>query len=230
MLPASDRFHNRNRDKMMMIRASAAAFALLAAPAAAHEVWIERDGTGPARIYLGEPADVVPEAGDPEFPKLKAPGLFQADRSKTAPLVRRTNHIEAAVTGGGDVRLTDDNVFAPWEGEGGKWEGVVYYARAGRTEPKTVLDLEISPVTANADSFSVSWLGKPLPGAKVTVVNADRWQKSFTADAEGRVTVPVTAPGRYLLSASHDVEGARTLGGKPVAKTIHVSTLTFVAP
>ncbi|MGH6632519.1 DUF4198 domain-containing protein [Sphingopyxis sp.] len=203
------------------------AFGFLASPAAAHEVWIERDATGPARIYLGEPADVVPDAGDPEFPNLKAPKLFQADASKPAPLVRRANHIEAAVAGSGDLRLTDDNVFAPWEGEGGKWEGVVYYARAGRAEARTVLDLEISPVNANADSFAVSWLGKPLAGAKVTVVNADRWQKSFIADAQGRVTVPVTTPGRYLLSVSHDVEGARALGGKTVAKTIHVSTLTF---
>ena len=199
----------------------------LASPAAAHEVWIERDATGPARIYLGEPADVVPEAGDPEFANLKTPKLFQADVSKPAPLLRRANHIEAAVAGSGDLRLTDDNVFAPWEGEGGKWEGVVYYARAGRTEARTLLDLEISPVDANADSFAVSWLGKPLSGAKVTVVNADRWQKSFIADAQGRVVVPVTTPGRYLLSVSHDVEGARALGGKTVAKTIHVSTLTF---
>jgi hypothetical protein len=203
------------------------ALGFLASPAAAHEVWIERDATGPARIYLGEPADVVPEAGDPEFPKLKAPKLFQADPSKPAPLVRRANHIEGAVAGTGDLRLTDDNVFAPWEGEGGKWEGVVYYARAGRAEARTVLDLEISPVSANADSFAVSWLGQPLAGAKVTVVNADRWQKSFIADAQGRVTVPVATPGRYLLSVSHDVEGARALGGKTVAKTIHVSTLTF---
>lgn len=206
------------------------AFSMLAAPAAAHEVWIERDASGPARIYLGEPADIVPEAGDPEFHKLKSPALFQADRSRTAPLVRRTNHIEAAVSGAGDVRLTDDNVFAPWEGEGGKWEAVVYYARAGRTDTKTILALEIAPTAANADSFTVNWQGKPLPGTKVIVVNADRWQKSFTADAEGRVSVPVTGPGRYLLSVSHDVAGARTLGGKTVAKTIHVSTLTFIAP
>lgn len=211
----------------MMKRLAAVACALFALPASAHEVWIERDATGPARIYLGEPADVMPEAGDPEFRNLKAPKLLHADASKSAPLVRRANHIEAAITGSGDVRLTDDNVFAPWEGEGGKWEGVVYYARAGREEPGTALDLEISPVSANADSFAVSWLGKPLAGAKVTVVNADRWQKSFTADARGHVTVPVTTPGRYLLSVSHDVEGARTLGGKTVAKTIHVSTLTF---
>jgi hypothetical protein len=215
---------------MRMTFAALIAFGLLASPSTAHEIWIERDGTGPARVYLGEPADVVPEAGDPEFPKLKAPVVFQADRTKPATLARRTNHIEAAVAGPGDVRLTDDNVFAPWGGEGGKWEGVVYHARAGRSDTGTRLDLEIAPTASDADSFVVTWLGKPLAGAKVTVINADRWQKSFTADGDGRIDVPVTAPGRYLVSASHNVDGDRTLGGKPVSKTIHVSTLTFVEP
>ena len=201
------------------------AFGFLASPATAHEVWVERDANGPARIYLGEPADPVPEAGDPEFSKLTAPRLVGAD----AALVRRANHIEAAVTGTGDVRLTDDNVFAPWEAEGGKWEGVIYYARAGRAETRSALDLEIVPTAAGANSFVVNWLGKPLPGAKVTVINADRWQKSFAANEQGRIDVPVTGAGRYLLSTSHEVEGARTLGGKSVAKTHHISTLTFLA-
>src|SRR3546814_7034319 len=89
--------------------------------------------------------------------------------------------------------------------------------------------LEIVPTAPEADSFVVNWLGKPLPGAKVTVINADRWQKSCAANDQGRIDVPMTGTGRYLLSASHDVEGARTLGGKEVAKTYHISTLTFVA-
>ena len=206
------------------------AFSFLASPATAHEVWVERDASGPARIYLGEPADPVPEAGDPEFSKLKAPRLIAADAAKPAALGSPANQIGAAVTGAGDVRLTDDNVFAPWEADGGKWEGVIYYARAGRTETRSALDLEIVPTAADANSFVVHWLGKPLPGAKVTVINADRWQKSFAANDQGRIDVPVTGSGRYLLSTSHDVEGARALGGKDVAKTYHISTLTFVAP
>ncbi|MBO9528183.1 MAG: DUF4198 domain-containing protein, partial [Sphingobium yanoikuyae] len=53
----------------------AAAAMLIAAPAAAHEVWVEKDAKGPARIYLGEPNEAVPAAGDPEFPKLQKPQL-----------------------------------------------------------------------------------------------------------------------------------------------------------
>ena len=46
----------------------------------AHEVWIERDGTGPARIYLGEPAQPQPAGGDPEFAKLQAPRIVTPAR------------------------------------------------------------------------------------------------------------------------------------------------------
>mgnify|MGYP004541680101 CR=1 FL=1 len=59
--------------------------------AQAHEVWIERDGAGPARIYLGEPAETQPEGGDPEFPKLKAPRIVTPAR---ATLARKAGFIE----------------------------------------------------------------------------------------------------------------------------------------
>ena len=75
--------------------------------AEAHEVWIERDGKGPVRIYLGEPGDVLPEGGDPEFVKLKAPRLVSAPN---AALVRKAGYLEAEAPAG-DVRAWDDNVF-----------------------------------------------------------------------------------------------------------------------
>lgn len=202
----------------------------LSAPAAAHEVWIERDGAGPARIYLGEPADAVPDNGDPEFPKLKTPTLFAESRERPAPLTRRTNHIEAAVAGTGDVRLVDDNVFEPWAGEDGKLQGVVYHARAGRSETRHALDLEIVPLAAGGDGFAVLWQGTPVPGAKLTIIDPDRWSKSWIADDKGVIAVPARGKGRYLLSTSHEVKGERILSGKTVASTIHVSTLTYVAP
>lgn len=206
------------------------AISAAASPAAAHEVWIERDGAAPARIYLGEPAEAVPESGDPEFPKLKAPVLFTGNRDRPAPLVRRANHIEAAVSGAGDVRLVDDNVFEPWAGEDGKLQGVVYHARAGRTETRHALDLEIVPLAAGGDSFAVLWQGSPLPGAKLTIIDPDRWAKSTLADDKGVVAVPARGKGRYLLSTTHEVKGDRVLSGKPVANAVHVSTLTYVAP
>src|SRR3546814_3760441 len=83
------------------------AFSFLASPATAHEVWVERDAAGPARIYLGEPADPVPAAGDPEFSKLTAPSLIGADGAKPAALARPANLIGAGVTGTDDGPVTD---------------------------------------------------------------------------------------------------------------------------
>nr|MBA4769295.1 DUF4198 domain-containing protein [Sphingobium sp.] len=202
-----------------------AALAILAvAPSAqAHEVWVERDTSGPARIYLGEPAEAMPEGGDPEFAKLKAPRLVPAAH---APQIRKVGYIEVAVPAG-DVRLIDDSVFDPW-GEEGKKEGVIYYARAGRSETRAALPMEIVPVSPNADSFVLLRDGKPLPAAKLTVISPDKWSKVMATDAQGRVAVPLKEKGRYILSASHEQKGDLSLGKAKVATIYHISTLTFV--
>lgn len=192
--------------------------------AQAHEVWVERDGAGPARIYLGEPGEALPEGGDPEFGKLRAPRLVPGS---TAAQVRKAGFIEVAVPAG-DVRVTDDTVFAPW-GEEGRKEGVIYYARAGRSEAKGVLPLEIAPTAPDADSFVLLRDGKPLPGAKLTVITPDKWSKSFTADAAGRVTLPVRERGRYILSATHAEKGTGSVAGQKMATLYHIATTTFVA-
>lgn len=190
----------------------------------AHEVWIERDASGPARIYLGEPAEPVPEGGDPEFAKLKAPRLI----GTSAALSRQTTHLAVEVPAGTELRLTDDSIFAPWKTDEGKLEGAVFYAREGRRESRAMLDLEIVPVAGAADRFTVIHGGKPLPDAAVNVVNPDRWSKSFKADDAGVVAIPTDAKGRYILVVNHGVEGAREIQGQSVAKTYHISTLTFV--
>lgn len=208
---------------MKTLSIALAALLSLSSTAQAHEVWVERDGTGPARIYLGEPGEAMPEGGDPEFEKLKAPMLVPAS---TAAQVRKTGYIEVAAPAG-DVRVIDDSVFAPW-GEEGKKEGVIYYARAGRTETKAGLPLEIVPTAANADSFTLLRDGKPVPATKLTVISPDKWTKAFTTDAQGRVTLPIKDQGRYILSATHTEKGDLSLAGQKVATLYHIATLTFL--
>ncbi|WP_088182266.1 DUF4198 domain-containing protein [Sphingobium sp. Z007] len=200
-----------------------AALLSLSSTAQAHEVWVERDGTGPARIYLGEPGEALPEGGDPEFEKLKSPKLVPAS---SAAQVRKTGYIEVAAPPG-DVRVIDDSVFAPW-GEEGKKEGVIYYARAGRAEAKAGLPLEIVPTAANADSFTLLRNGKPVSAAKLTVISPDKWSKAFVTDAQGRVTLPLKDKGRYILSATQTEKGDLSLAGQKVATLYHIATLTFL--
>ncbi len=199
------------------------AIACLPAMAQAHEVWVERDGAGPARIYLGEPGDPLPEGGDPEFEKLKAPKLVPAS---SAAQVRKAGYIEVAVPAG-DVRVIDDSVFDPW-GEEGKKEGVIYYARAGRSEAKAGMPLEIVPTAAGANSFTLVRDGKPLAGIKVTAISPDKWSKGFVTDAQGRVTLPIREKGRYILTATQEEKGDLSLRGAKVATLYNIATLTFV--
>jgi hypothetical protein len=193
-----------------------------AGAAQAHEVWIERDGNGPVRIYLGEPGDPLPEGGDPEFVKLKAPKLLAGG---DAALVRKAGYLEGAAPAG-DVRAWDDTVFAPWDAEGKK-EGVVYYARAGRSDPRALLPFEIVPAAAGSGRFVVVRDGKPVAGAKVVVITPDKWSKTMVADAAGAIEVPVREKGRYLLSATQK-EGAATLPGGAVDAVHRITTTTFV--
>lgn len=199
------------------------ALALSSSLAQAHEVWVERDGSGPARIYLGEPAEAMPQGGDPEFEKLKTPKILGASATGST---RKIGYIETAVPAG-DVRVTDDNVFDPW-GEDGKKQGVVYYARAGRATAASNMPLEIVPTAANADSFVVMRDGKPLPAAKVTVISPDKWSKAFVTDAQGRIAPPLRDRGRYILSTQHEEKGDLALRDAKVATLYHISTLTFV--
>lgn len=215
---------------MLKLIPTALAALMLAGPAAAHEVWLERDGSGPARVYLGEPVEPVPAAGDPEFPKLKAPTVFTADPARPAALTRRANHIEAAVTGEGDVRLVDASVFEPWAGEGETKEAAIYYARAGRSETRTALDLEIAPVEPGGDVFVVLYKGAPVADAAVTLINPERWSKTFRTDASGRFAAPVEWSGRYILGVTRETAEPQSVGGVAVAKVYHISTLTFVKP
>jgi hypothetical protein len=200
---------------------------LLALPglAQAHEIWIERDGDGPARIYLGEPAEPRPPGGDPEFEKLKAPRLlFEAD----AAFVRKAGFLEVDVPPG-DVRASDDNVFAPW-GEDGKRESVIYHARAGRSEVRALLPLEIAPLAANGNRFALLRDGKPVPATKIVVIAPDKASIASVTDHDGAFEVPSAGSGRYLLSAALKEEGGAALPGGKVDILHRITTTTFVAP
>ena len=182
----------------------------LTATAQAHEIWVERDAAGPARIYLGEPGDTLPEGGDPEFEKLKSPKLVPATQAAQA---RKAGYIEVAAPAG-DVRVTDDSVFEPW-GEDGKKQGVIYYARAGRADTKAVLPLEIVPTAPGADSFTLIRDGKPVPAAKILAISPDKWSKSFTTDAQGnrRFVSDTSVQHKWAelsrLALYHHTHGAR---------------------
>lgn len=142
-------------------------------------------------------------------------------------MVRRADHIEVAASPG-DVRAWDDSVFAPW-GPATKREAVVYYARAGRSEPKAALPFEIVPVATGANRFTVVRDGQPLADTEVTFVTPDRETRKLRTDARGVVAVPPSGNGRYLLSAAVKEDGERQHGGTTVHTLHHITTTSYQA-
>jgi hypothetical protein len=195
----------------------------------AHEIWIERDGAGPVRVYFGEPAQDVLDHGQDEIKRIVAPQLF-GSRASAGPLQRiGSDHLEASLPDEGDAWLFDDAVFEPWKGQDGNYEAVNYYARAGRLSTSPRLDLELVPTQANGNELTVLYRKQPLADAEVSVIDAQKWQKQLKSDARGRVTLPSLRAGRYIVVVSHKEAVQRQIGGQPVRLIHHISTLTFQA-
>ena len=215
-----------------MFKKSIATLAIASAAlgAQAHQLWLERDASGPVRVYVGD-ADDAADRGD-EVAKLAATTqVFTTDRKSLARFSVKDDHLEAAVAGTADVRLYNDQVWKPWKARDGKLQAAVFTARAGRSDPSAVLDFELVPVTANGNSFTLLFRGQPQVDAKVTVITPDKWSKGFKTDKAGRIEVPVTGKGRYILVGAHtaDAVGDVLVAGQKVDKLSYTTTLSFVA-
>lgn len=208
----------------------AAALSGIALSATAHQLWLERDATGPVRVYVGD-ADGEHDKGA-EVAKLAATTqVFATDRKQIAKLTAKEEFLEADVAVAGDVRLSNDQVWKPWKAKDGSFQAAVFNARAGRSETQAVLDYELVPVTAGGNTFTLVFKGQPVANKTVTVITPDKWTKGFKTDAAGRIDVPVTGKGRYVLVSTHEAPavGDVVIAGQKVAKLGYTTTLTFVA-
>lgn len=199
----------------------------LSLSAQAHEIWIERDGAGPVRVNFGEPAETATE-GEDELGRVKDFDLFGV-QGKAGPARREGDHLVAPLAGEGDAWLFDGDVFEPWQGEGGGYESVTYYARAGRQSTSARLAFELVPTQAGGDTFTALFRKQPLAEAEVTVIDPQKWSKTLKTDKQGRFTLPALRDGRHIVVVSHKEPVQQQVAGKQLAVMHHISTLTFAA-
>jgi len=76
----------------------------------AHYVWLERDGDGPARAYLGEWINDVREKTGGMLDRIKAPRVFLGVSTEPLPVKRNENNLEFQVKGRGDLRLVENSM------------------------------------------------------------------------------------------------------------------------
>ncbi|MEP1444573.1 MAG: hypothetical protein ABJK37_00490 [Paraglaciecola sp.] len=200
----------------------------------AHEVWLERDQTGTARVYLGEPGQ--PDSGD-KIANLKDAQVFTDNRNDVATLTQNNDHWEANVTGEGDVRLFTDKVWLPWSVESVSWwefwkdeklKGAIFQARTGRSETSAKLTYELVPVTQNGHVFTAMFKGKPLTGQHIMLVTPSNKEVELITDEKGQISVPLTEKGQFLLSSEHTIETNAMHSGIKVASLMYITSLTFV--
>lgn len=208
----------------------AAALTVMALPAQAHFVWLERDGTGPAAAFFGEWDEDLRETSGPggHLDVIAGPVAFQEDRSKPLALTRGADRIEIAATGLGDVRLVEATI-KPREDKrnGGRTKGI-FHAKAGRADTKAVLDLELVPLTADGDRFVLLLRGQPLPKAEIKLAAPPKWARELRTDDKGEVVFDLPWAGRYVAEVVH-VETVKGGEGEQAYDRIrHVASLSLV--
>jgi hypothetical protein len=196
--------------------------------AQAHYVWLERDGDGPARAYLGEWIDDIREKTGGMLDRIKAPRVFLGASNDPLPVKRNENNLEINAKGRGDLRLVENGIPPREDKEKGGATKTIYYAKAGRAETAAKLDLELVPTAVNGTTFVLMFLGTPLPKAEITIVGPSKWQKTLTTDDKGQVTPPTPWAGRYVLEVVHYDEKAGGRGNEKFNRTRHISSLSFV--
>jgi hypothetical protein len=194
----------------------------------AHYVWLERDRDGPARAYFGEWIDDVREKSGGLLGRIKAPQVFLGANNEPLSVKRNENNLEIAAHGDGDLRLVDNSMVPREDKEKGGTTKTIYHARGGRAETVGKLELEIVPLKASDNLFTVLFAGAPLPKAEVTVAGPPKWERRLTTDDKGRITVPTPWAGRNVLKVTYFDEKPGGSEGEKFNRTRHISSLSFV--
>jgi len=196
----------------------------LAASARAHFVWLERDDAGTTAAYFGEWSDNVRETQDGYLRLIAAPKAFASDGRALPVEIKHDRLAVAADASAGDIRLT--NAFFPEKGT----TLVQYHARLGRTDTAAHLPLELVPVAAEGNMFTLSFRGQPLADTEVTLFTSSGWNRKFKTGADGRVTLQTPWSGPAVAEVTHVEKTKGDHAGRAYEAIRHVATLSFAVP
>lgn len=185
--------------------------------AQAHYLWIEREG-GTAKVYFGEWQAGLREDDGRVMKAIQGITAFDKDKKPLA-IERKFDHFLIAKPGNGDVRVFDEVMH--------KSDKVVYEIKDGRSETKGVMGFELVPVAPDSNTFTLMLDGKPLPKVEVKVFGPPKWEKAFTSDDSGKLTIETPWAGYYVLRASYDDDSSGEFEGKKFDKIVNVAILSF---
>lgn len=192
----------------------------------AHNVWLERDGQGPVRVYFGHYDKGMVEKTGERLDIIKAETVLPSGALVSRQ--RLQDHIALTVGHAGDVAL--EEAMLPRKSRT-KQEILrnIFMARCGNGQTVALLNLDLVPEVPNSNTFKLLLEGQPLPKTKITVYDPERTKQVYTTDDSGRVVIDTQVHGRYLLLTSSVLDRSGTVKDIPFDKTRYILSLSFVA-
>ena len=186
-------------------RAAVAAFLSfgLVGTAAAHTIWVEREGDG-ARIYFGEFDENLREASPGLLDRLK-PEAKVAGGDTALKVDKQAGFFAVAGAVGKDDSIVAENV-AVGERRGDKPTKVLTRLGARTVadfkEQAPVNTLDIVPA-GKPGLFKVFYQGKPLSKAKAELIAESGWKREFKTDEQGAFEATLPWRGAYVIEVQH---------------------------
>ncbi|MNY86603.1 hypothetical protein D3C78_28110 [compost metagenome] len=186
---------------------------LVATLARAEYLWIQPEANG-AKVFVGElrkPLESLPVLLDAKAVLPKADDVPYEQASDHFGVPKATGDMRFVAT-----RTSTDGVLT------------YYQARFGRTETKSLNDLELVPTEPGGNTYQLIFKGRPVAASQVNVDTREGWHRTLTPAKDGTVSFVPYIPGLYVLEVTARVNnGSVTLNGKKYDDVRHTATLSF---
>ena len=197
----------------------------LSGVAAAHSIWVEREGDG-ARIYFGEFDENLREGSPGLLDRLK-PEAKVAGSDKALKVDKQATFFAVAGPLAKDDSIVAENV-AVTERRGDKPTKVL-----NRLGARYVTDFKELPAVNTLDivpagkpgQFKVFYQGKPLAKAKAELIAESGWKRDFKTDDQGLFEAPTPWRGSYVIEVQHTDATPGKLGEEAYDSVRCASTL-----
>lgn len=200
-----------------------AVFVGFSMPLAAHQLWLEREGSV-MNAYFGHWPNFKEKADGKRLDAIK--GFDISPKEAYLKTVRQNDHVEVFVNKVGDIGLTE--AMEPRKGKMVDFTvRTIFLAREGRSESKTLLELDMVPEAPHSNTFTLMLNNKPLPKSKVVLTAPNTWSKNFMSDEAGKVTLQTTWLGDYVAQLDYIDKTKGEVNGKSYEQTNYIMTLHF---
>ena len=209
--------------KSTLIILAVAMSSMLSLNAAAHMLWLEGDATA-SKLYFGEYGENLREASPGKLDNIVTPMVTIVDAAgaeKPVTANRSSNYY--AIPGGPTilVQALKQPIRIPQGDKSAPLQRGFLYARQGKGGS---LPLDIQQ---NANKLRLTFMGKPLAKAEITLIAPNGWEKPLHTDENGETNFSLPELGLYVAEAKHKENHPGEFEGKAYTSKNHTVTFSF---